>query len=189
MAQPFAPPDRANQEQVLAWDAENRLAAVAYTNRTTSGSGGGSPPTTCNGVPCKRVFLPLVMLQTPAERYSYDADGARVRKEGKTADTRVIGPHYEVVISVASGQVLTTTKYYDFGGQRIAVRQNGTLSDLHSDHLGSTSVTTNHAGATTDNVRYFAYGGQRSGNLFVLPTDHGFTGQKLDRGTGRPSCA
>jgi RHS repeat-associated protein len=36
----------------------------------------------------------------------------------------------------------------------------------------------------TSNVRYFAYGGQRSGNLFALPTDHGFTGQKLDKGTG-----
>jgi RHS repeat-associated protein len=80
--------------------------------------------------------------------------------------------------------VLTTTKYYDFGDQRIAVRQNGTLSYLHGDHLGSTSVTTNNAGTKTNDVRYFAYGGPRSGNLFALPTDHTFTGQKLDKGSG-----
>jgi RHS repeat-associated protein len=121
---------------------------------------------------------------TSAERYSYDADGARVRKETKTEVTRTIGPHFEVTVAITNSQTLTTTKYYDFGGQRIAVRQNGTLSYLHGDHLGSTSVTTNNAGAKTSDVRYYAYGGQRSGNLLNLPTDHAFTGQKLDKGSG-----
>jgi RHS repeat-associated protein len=174
----------ANQEQYFAWDAENRLVAVTYTNRTTAGGGGSPPPALCGGVPCKRVYFPLVMNQAPAERYSYDADGARVRRETKTEVTRYIGPHFEVTVGITNGQVLTTTKSYDFGGQRIAVRQNGTLSYLHGDHLGSTSVTTSNTGATTNNVRYFAYGGQRMGNLFALPTDHGFTDQKLDKGTG-----
>jgi RHS repeat-associated protein len=176
-----------NQEQALTWDVENRLAAVTYTNRTTGGSA-NPPPATCNGVPCKRVFLPLVANQTPVERYSYDADGARVRKESKTEVTRTIGPHFEVTVAITNSQALTTTKYYDFGGQRIAVRQvvgpNQTLSYLHGDHLGSTSVTTSNSGAATNSVRYYAYGGQRSGNLFALPTDHTFTGQKLDRNTG-----
>jgi RHS repeat-associated protein/uncharacterized repeat protein (TIGR01451 family) len=178
----------ANQEQVLTWDSENRLVAVTYTNRTTAGGSGGPPPALCNGVPCKRVYFPLVMQQTPAERYSYDADGARVRKETKTEVTRYIGPHFEVTVAITNSQVLTTTKYYDFGGQRIAVRQitpqTNTLSYLHGDHLGSTSVATSASGAKTSDVRYFAYGGQRTGNLFALPTDHAFTGQKLDRGTG-----
>jgi hypothetical protein len=97
----------ANQEQVLAWDAQNRLAAVTYTNLVPAGGGGGTSST----LP-KRVFFPLIIHQTPVERYSYDADGGRVRKESKTEVTRVIGPHYEVVVAVASGQVLTTTKYY-----------------------------------------------------------------------------
>jgi len=124
----------------------------------------------------------------PLERYSYDADGVRVRKETKTEVTRYIGPHFEVTVAITNSQVLTTTKYYDFGGQRIAVRQvvgaNQTLSYLHGDHLGSTSVTTNNSGAKTNDVRYYAYGGQRSGNLLALPTDHTFTGQKLDSGAG-----
>jgi RHS repeat-associated protein len=34
-------------------------------------------------------------------------------------------------------------------------------------------------------VRYFAYGGQRGANsIHALPTDHTFTGQKLDKGSG-----
>ena len=173
-----------NQEQYLTWDAANRLSGVTYTNRTPTGGGGSPPPATCNGVPCKRMYLPLVTSLRPAEQYSYDADGGRVRKASASEVTRYVGPHYEVTLAVSSGQVLTTTKYYDFGGQRLAVRQNNTLSYLHGDHLGSTSVTTSNTGATTNNVRYFAYGGQRSGNLLALPTDHTFTGQKLDRGTG-----
>jgi hypothetical protein len=40
-------------------------------------------------------------------------------------------------------QLKTTTSYYHFGGQRVALR---TLTDglqwLHSDHLGSSSLTT-----------------------------------------------
>jgi hypothetical protein len=56
------------------------------------------------------VFLPLVMQQTPAERYSYDADGARVRKETKTEVTRYIGPHFEVTVAITNSQVLTTPK-------------------------------------------------------------------------------
>ncbi len=73
-----------------------------------------------------------------------DAADARVRKETRSEVTRTIGPHYEVTVAVSSGQVLTTTRYYDFGGLRIAVRQNGTLSYLHSDHLESTTVTTDN---------------------------------------------
>jgi len=65
----------ANQEQALTWDAENRLAAVTYTNRSAGGSS-TPPPVTCNGVPCKRVYFPFMASHTPAERYGYDADGA-----------------------------------------------------------------------------------------------------------------
>jgi RHS repeat-associated protein len=55
---------------------------------------------------------------------------------------------------------------------------------LHGDHLGSTAVATSNTGAKTHDVRYFAYGAPRTGDLFALPTDHTFTGQKLDRDTG-----
>ena len=95
------------------------------------------------------------MKQEPVERYSYDADGARVRKETPTEITRYIGQHYEVTVAITNSQVLTTTKYYAFGGQHIAVRQitsqNNALSYLHGDHpstssgqiLGSTTLTYN----------------------------------------------
>ncbi len=73
------------------------------------------------------------------------------------------------------------TKYYAFNGQRIARRQDGVLTYLHTDHLGSTLLATNSSGAMVGEHRYRAYGSRRSGD--ELATDHRFTSQKLD-GTG-----
>jgi hypothetical protein len=38
------------------------------------------------------------------------------------------------------------TKYYYHGGQRVALRRAGVVYYLHTDHLGSTSLTTDAAG-------------------------------------------
>ncbi len=73
------------------------------------------------------------------------------------------------------------TKYYEFNGQRIARRQDGVLTYLHTDHLGSTLLETNSSGTMVGEHRYRAYGSRRGGD--ELATDHRFTGQKLD-GTG-----
>ncbi len=73
------------------------------------------------------------------------------------------------------------TKYYEFNGQRIARRQDGVLTYLHTDHLGSTLLATNSSGTMVGEHRYRAYGSSRGGD--ELATDHRFTGQKLD-GTG-----
>ena len=63
--------------------------------------------------------------------------------------TNFIGNHYEV-----SGS--TVTKYYFAGTSRIAMRVNSTLSYLLTDHLGSTSITTNSNGALISELRYAA---------------------------------
>jgi len=68
--------------------------------------------------------------------------------------TYYISPLYEV-----SGS--TVTKYYFFGGQRIAMKRGTTLTYLHSDHLGSTVLETSTSGAPTADQKYFAYGNQR----------------------------
>ncbi len=58
------------------------------------------------------------------------------------------------------------------------MRTDAGITYLHSDHLGSTSAT---SGASTGTQVYYPYGGMRSG---TLPTDYGFTGQKLDASDG-----
>ena len=56
------------------------------------------------------------------------------------------------------------------------MRKGGTLSYLLSDHLGSTSITTNSAGALGSELRYKPWGETRYSNG-TTPTKYTYTGQ------------
>jgi RHS repeat-associated protein len=85
-------------------------------------------------------------------------------------------PHYEVQVA---GGVTTTTKYYFFAGQRIAMQRGSEpLTFLHGDHLNSTALAT-RGGTASGQERYYAYGKDRLATATV-PTDNRFTGQKED---------
>ncbi len=73
----------------------------------------------------------------------------------------------------------TVTKYYHLAGQRVAMRQGSTISYLYGDHLGSTSLVADAAGATLTETRYEPYG-QPYWQWGATRTDFGFTGQRLD---------
>ena len=79
--------------------------------------------------------------------YTYDADGRQVKSVVNSVTTLFVGAHYQVEGGL-------TTKYYLAGGQRIAMRTpNNSVSYLLTDHLGSTSLTTNdtnYAGQASD---------------------------------------
>ncbi len=61
-----------------------------------------------------------------------------------------------------------TRSYYYFGGSRVAMRErtssanNGTVTWLHGDHLGSASLTTNASGQKIGEMRYKPFGEVRS---------------------------
>jgi RHS repeat-associated protein len=101
-----------------------------------------------------------------------DVDNNRVKKVAGSTATYYIGNHYEVTVSVAT----SVLKYYYFGKQRIALRNSVGVVYLHSDHLGSTSVT---SGATSSAQTYYPFGSIRTATGSV-PTDFGFTGQRTD---------
>jgi RHS repeat-associated protein len=67
-------------------------------------------------------------------------------------------------------------KYYHAGGQRIALRESGTLYYLFSDHLGSTGVSYRAWDGQTVRQLYTAWGQVRY-NSGSLPTKYTFTGQ------------
>jgi hypothetical protein len=75
--------------------------------------------------------------------------------------------------------VSAVTKYYYHGDQRVAMRQGDVVYYLHSDHLGSTSLTTDITGAVVAETRYLPYGEERWTNE-AQPTDFTFTGQRAD---------
>jgi len=58
------------------------------------------------------------------------------------------------------------------------MRTAASVTYIHSDHLGSTSVT---SGAQSGDIKYFPYGATRSG---AVSTTYKFTGQRLDDSTG-----
>jgi len=67
--------------------------------------------------------------------------------------------------------------------QRLAVREGGVLYFLLTDHLGSTSLTTNASGAVTAEVRYAPFGTDRY-TTGTTPTSYRFTGQRKDATIG-----
>ncbi len=104
--------------------------------------------------------------------FVYDGDGNRVEGTMDGVTTVYVGNHYEQ----SDG---TVRKYYYAGGQRVAMRENGTLYYLIGDHLGSTSITANADGGKQAELRYKAYGESRYA-WGDTPTSFRFTGQRED---------
>ncbi|MFZ1507908.1 MAG: hypothetical protein WAV74_14105, partial [Anaerolineae bacterium] len=65
------------------------------------------------------------------------------------------------------------------GGQRIALRVNGVVRWLATDHLDSTALIVNESGARMSEIRYKPWGESRY-TFGATPTQRRFTGQLLD---------
>jgi RHS repeat-associated protein len=102
-------------------------------------------------------------------QFTFDGDGNRVKSTIDGTTTYFVGAHYEVSDS-------TVTKYYFAGPQRVAMRSNDTLFYLLTDHLGSTSLTTDPNGALVSEMRYNPWGETRY-TTGATPTDYTYTGQ------------
>jgi RHS repeat-associated protein len=83
-------------------------------------------------------------------------------------------------------------KYYYANGQRVAMQKEGVVYYVHTDHLGSTSLTTCGSQDGCDGTPYqgvvarqlyHPYGSPRW-SQGTLPTDYTFTGQRLEAGLG-----
>jgi RHS repeat-associated protein len=83
--------------------------------------------------------------------------------------TTFVGNHYEV----STGKL---SKYYFLGGARVAMRQAGLIYYPLTDHLGSTTLTTDGSGAVVSELRYTAWGKTRFTSGSTL-TKYQFTGQ------------
>ena len=88
--------------------------------------------------------------------------------------TYYVGTLYEKKVQ---GSQQNERKYYFAGANRIAMRENGVLTWLLSDHLGSTSVAVNASGTLVSSLRYTAFGETRSASG-TTATDYRYTGQR-----------
>jgi RHS repeat-associated protein len=108
--------------------------------------------------------------------FTYDAQGLRVKKSGPSGTVLYVGSLYEERTGAA-------TKYYFAGGVRVAKRTASGNQYLHADHLGSTRLVTNAAGAEVKRYEYAPWG-PVIGESGTQPETHRFTGQEADDETG-----
>ncbi|MGB4595992.1 MAG: RHS repeat-associated core domain-containing protein [Anaerolineaceae bacterium] len=138
--------------------------------------------------------------------YGYDGDGNRVWANDydgylpdKPKATTYVGNHYEVRVegyvqtTGGSGQPCSapsycsyfplvtnshteTISYYYADGQRIAMKNNGVLTYLYGDQLGSTSAVAGTNGMLISRNLYHPWGTTRY-SQGTTPTDYAYTGQ------------
>ena len=109
---------------IMTYDADASAASIpAGKNRLTNVTGTASATS---------VFV-------------YDGDGNRVKSTINTTTTAFIGNHTEWDVASSS-----LTRYYYAGATRVAMRKNNTVYYLLSDHLSSTSLTTDENGRSVD---------------------------------------
>ncbi|HEY3357488.1 MAG TPA: RHS repeat-associated core domain-containing protein [Polyangia bacterium] len=108
--------------------------------------------------------------------FVYDALGQRVKKTANNVVTQYVGALYEL-------RAWVPTKYYFAGGTRVAKSTYGIVTYFHADHLGSTRLMTDSAGAEVKRYEYAPYGKVIS-EAGSVPDSHRFTGQVTDDETG-----
>ncbi len=112
--------------------------------------------------------------------YLYDASGNRVKRTIGNEST-----YYHGSLEITqSGGSNSRKLVLSAAGQAIGMWQNGQLTTLATDHLGSVGVTRTNSG-TIDRQRYLPSGGPRNAaRTNMLALDQTFTGQTDDPGTG-----
>ena len=109
-----------------------------------------------------------------AATFVYDGDGGRVKKVIQSGSTTYIGSLFE---KDASGKIV---RNIFAGSNRIcAVDSTGAKSFYHSDHLGSSNVTTDSAGKQTGLTEFTPYGSVSKQTGSYDPK-YKFTGKELD---------
>ena len=87
--------------------------------------------------------------------------------------TYYAGQHYNLIVN---GETSLVQKTYAFGSMTVAVRTDGVLKWVLSDHLGSTSITADEDGSLNSEIRYSAFGEVRYSSG-TTPTDYQYTNQ------------
>jgi RHS repeat-associated protein len=116
---------------------------------------------------------------TPTQRLEDGPHSVMAQVYDQAGNQAQTGPwSFSVDTDVAPS--LGVTKYYYFAAQRVAMSQEGVVYFIHTDHLGSTSLTTDQNGAVFAESRYLPYGEQRWPAVDTQPTAFGFTGQRRE---------
>ena len=113
--------------------------------------------------------------------FLYDANGDRLIRRDTSGTTLYLG---ETELSLKAGAV-TGTRYYEHGGQTIAVRVASNLHWLANDHHGTaTTAIDNTATQNVQRRRQDPYGNGRGTDAPAWPGQRTFVGGTADSSTG-----
>ncbi|BBB00170.1 hypothetical protein RVR_7118 [Actinacidiphila reveromycinica] len=143
--------------QTLQWDVEGHLSQV------TSDDGNGGTSTLAS--------------------YVYDADGNRLISRAEDTTTLYLDG-MEVTLDKGAATP-KATRYYDLGGGNQAIRtDDGKLSFLISDHLGTAQLAIAAGDLSMQQRRSTPFGTARGSQPTSWPGDEGFVGGTQDQDTG-----
>lgn len=117
------------------------------------------------------------------ENYTYDHTGQRVKIwRNDSANTTVYTPFPEMMRIVNSSG--TYDYYYVYHEGQLVARKNpdNTTTQIHTDHLGSSTVSTNATQGIIEQTTYDPYGLELSGGNYDVK---GYTGQFDDEATSQ----
>jgi RHS repeat-associated core domain len=123
------------------------------------------------------------------DQYLYDGSGQRVLKRttatanGVTNTTDTITFNGYTDTTVTDGVTMDTTKYYSVGGQNVAMVNSQGWFTLVPDMQGGSTLVLNANGSVRAVQLFAPYGAVRYSSG-TMPTDHNYTGQKLDSASG-----
>lgn len=109
--------------------------------------------------------------------FTYDGNGARVKKTTPTDTRMYIGKLYECINGNCGNYIFA-------GNTRIARNFQGSTIYYHPDHLGSTAIATDDYGDTVEDIYYYPFGETRLDSKPSGGMTHKYTGQELDYETG-----
>ncbi|GGV12751.1 hypothetical protein GCM10010293_03800 [Streptomyces griseoflavus] len=114
--------------------------------------------------------------------YLYDGSGSRILRKDSSGTT-VYLPGTELKLS-ADGTKTSATRHYSYAGQSVAVRTDGKLSFVASDHHGTGDVAVDAITGAISQRRFDPYGVQRGEKTGSWPGEKGFVGGTIDAQTG-----
>jgi RHS repeat-associated protein len=162
------------------------LAAVTYTyDQNGNMSSDGTECFEYNDANQLKKVKSCSANQTIAE-YVYNHNGNRVIKKvfsNGVLQKTVYSPSDDFeTVKLASNSATQNTSYYLVNNQLVAKKNpDGTKQYYHNDHLGSTSVLTNQAGALVEETQYDPWGEVKTGGT---KSKFQYTGQEKDDETG-----
>jgi RHS repeat-associated protein len=121
-------------------------------------------------------LLDIVNINFMGATNVYDGNGSMVKSVIDDVSTYYIGGYYELKID-GTTETETETKYYTGPTGRFAMRVDGTLYWIFSDHLQSSSVILSEVGWLVSRTDYTAFGEVRA-ETGTSPTNYTYTGQR-----------